>query len=233
MAVATPPETENRAPAAPEPKSANKYFELRHSPIQGWGGFATRPIRKGTRIIEYLGERITQEESDRRYDDEKMARHHTFLFALDSGTVIDAAVDGNEARFLNHSCDPNCEAVEQDDRIFIEAKRSIRPGEELVYDYSYSREDVENIKDAEQLYVCYCGSPKCRGTILTPPKKKRKTAAKGSRKGKVKTKTRTKGKAKTKTKTKTKGVAKRKSPSKRKTVSSGTKRGRTAPRRKR
>ncbi|HEX6058231.1 MAG TPA: SET domain-containing protein-lysine N-methyltransferase, partial [Gemmatimonadaceae bacterium] len=103
MAVATPPETANRAPAAPEPKSANKYFELRHSPIQGWGGFATRSIRKGTRIIEYLGERITQEESDRRYDDEKMARHHTFLFALDSGTVIDAAVDGNEARFLNHS----------------------------------------------------------------------------------------------------------------------------------
>ena len=176
MAVATLPETEPKTETARAAAGSNKYFELRHSPIQGTGGFATRTIRKGTRIIEYLGERITQEESDRRYDDEKMGRHHTFLFALDSGTVIDAAVDGNEARFLNHSCDPNCEAVEQDDRIFIEAKRTIQPGEELVYDYSYAREDVENIKDAESLYICRCGSPKCRGTILAPPKKKRKKA---------------------------------------------------------
>jgi hypothetical protein len=195
MAVATQPEITRRtdAAAAAEPKSANKYFELRHSPIQGWGGFATRPIRKGTRIIEYLGERITAEESDRRYDDEKMERHHTFLFALDSGWIIDASVDGNEARFLNHSCDPNCEAVEEDDRIFIEAKRTIRPGEELVYDYQYAREDVEEIKDAERLYVCHCGSPKCRGTILAPPKKKRK-------KRKAAAKKRTTGKSKRTTK---------------------------------
>jgi uncharacterized protein len=201
MAVATPPEKpRSTAPVAqPEPGSANKYFELRHSPIQGWGGFATRTIRKGTRIIEYLGERITSEESDRRYDDEKMERHHTFLFALDSGWIIDASVDGNEARFLNHSCDPNCEAVEEDDRIFIEAMRTIRPGEELVYDYQYAREDVENIKDAERLYICHCGSPKCRGTILAPPKKKRKkrTAA-GKKKSAGKSKRTTKG---TKTKT--------------------------------
>jgi hypothetical protein len=183
MAVATPPEkTREPAPAVqPEPRSASKYFELRHSPIQGWGGFATRTIRKGTRIIEYLGERITSEESDRRYDDEKMERHHTFLFALDSGWIIDASVNGNEARFLNHSCDPNCEAVEEDDRIFIESKRTIHAGEELVYDYAYAREDVENIKDAERLYVCRCGTAKCRGTILAPPKKKRKKRAQGAK----------------------------------------------------
>lgn len=217
MAVATPPETEPKTETTPTPASvaagANKYFELRHSPIQGTGGFATRTIRKGTRIIEYLGERITQEESDRRYDDEKMGRHHTFLFALDSGTVIDAAVDGNEARFLNHSCDPNCEAVEQDDRIFIEAKRAIQPGEELVYDYSYAREDVENIKDAESLYICRCGSPNCRGTILAPPKKKRK-------------------KAKAKAKAKKSGL-KKKSGVKKSKAKTKKKEGRKAPRRKR
>ena len=191
--------------AAPASPGTNRYFELRTSPIQGTGGFATRTIRKGTRIIEYLGERISQEESDRRYDDEKMGRHHTFLFALDSGWIIDAAVDGNEARFLNHSCDPNCEAVEEDDRIFIEAKRTIRPGDELVYDYSYSREDVENIKDAERLYVCRCGSPKCRGTILAPPKKKRKPkrATRGAKAKKGGTKSRSRPKSKTRPKSTT------------------------------
>ena len=221
MAVATPTETEPKTGSSRAAAGSNKYFELRHSPIQGTGGFATRTIRNGTRIIEYLGERITQEESDRRYDDEKMGRHHTFLFALDSGTVIDAAVNGNEARFLNHSCDPNCEAVEQDDRIFIEAKRAIQAGEELVYDYSYAREDVENIKDAESLYVCRCGSPKCRGTILAPPKKKRKKKARAAKKG-VK---RTKATSRRKTGTKKTGTKKR----------AGTKKkaGREAPRRKR
>src|SRR5262245_17035418 len=90
---------------------ANKYFELRQSAIQGRGAFATRPIKRGTRIIEYTGERISHDVADQRYDDGAMGRHHTFLFTIDKSIVIDAAVNGNDARFINHSCAPNCEAI--------------------------------------------------------------------------------------------------------------------------
>lgn len=152
------------------PKSPSIPFELRPSPIQGLGAFATRPIRKGTRIIEYLGERITDEEADKRYDDLGMDRHHTFLFSLGDGTSIDASESGNEARFINHACEPNCEAVLEDGRIFIDAIRDIQAGEELLYDYAYERQDGGG-EDEEQLakhYFCACGTPACRGTILAP-----------------------------------------------------------------
>jgi len=151
---------------------ADHPFEIRRSAIQGRGAFATRRIRAGQRIIEYVGEHISRDEGDRRYDDAHMGRHHTFLFALDDGSVIDAAVGGNEARFINHSCDPNCQAIEEDGRIFIEALRNIQPGTELVYDYAYERSD-DHTEEDEQLYVCRCGSPKCRGSILAPVKRKR------------------------------------------------------------
>ena len=151
---------------------ANRYFEVRRSPIQGRGAFATRQIRKGTRIIEYVGEHISHEEADRRYDDETMSRHHTFLFTLDDEVVIDAAVGGNESRYINHSCEPNCEAVIEDDHIYIEALRTIREGEELLYDYQYER-TAETTEEDERLYVCHCGAPTCRGTILAPKKKRR------------------------------------------------------------
>ncbi len=155
-------------------------FELRQSPIQGQGAFATRRIRKGTRIIEYAGERITQDVADERYDDESMKRHHTFLFTLDEDTVIDAAVDGNEARFINHSCDPNCQAFIEGKQIFIYSIRTIEEGEELCYDYAYER--VEGMdEESEKLYVCRCGAKTCRGTILAPPKPpKRARAVKSS-----------------------------------------------------
>lgn len=148
-------------------------FVIRKSRIQGKGAYATRRIKKGERIIEYVGERISWAESDRRYDDTKVKRHHTFLFAVNKKIVIDAAVDGNEARFINHSCDPNCEAVGVGLRIFIESIRPIEKGEELVYDYSYAREKGATEED-EKLYVCHCGSPKCRGTILEAPKKRKR-----------------------------------------------------------
>ena len=122
-------------------RSRIPYFELRSSEIQGTGAFAIRTIRKGTRIIEYLGQRISWRTADKRYDDEKMSRHHTFLFTVDDKTVIDAAVSGNDARFLNHSCDPNCEAINDRKRIFIEAAKTIPAGTELVYDYQYERTD--------------------------------------------------------------------------------------------
>ena len=150
-------------------------FEVRESPIAGLGVFAARRIRKGTRVIEYLGERISSDEADLRYDDDAMTKHHTVLFAVDDDTVIDAAVDGNEARFINHACNPNCEAVNEDGRIFIEAIADIAAGTELVYDYSLTRDEPWDDRWAE-LYVCRCGAPGCRGTILKsprPPAKKR------------------------------------------------------------
>lgn len=152
---------------------AETPFVIRKSKIQGKGAYATRQIKKGERIIEYVGERISWAESDRRYDDTKVRRHHTFLFAVNKKIVIDAAVDGNDARFINHSCDPNCEAVGVGQRIFIESIRPIKMGEELVYDYSYAREKNTTEED-EKLYICRCGSPKCRGTILAAPKKRKR-----------------------------------------------------------
>ena len=151
----------------PRKETPNPYFELRTSEIQGTGAFATRTIKKGTRIIEYVGQLISWRTADKRYDDEKMNRHHTFLFTIDEKTVIDAAVDGNDARFINHSCDPNCEAITDRRRIFIDAKKTIAAGTELVYDYQYERSDDHSAED-EKFYQCRCGSPKCRGTILAP-----------------------------------------------------------------
>ncbi|HEU4642902.1 MAG TPA: SET domain-containing protein-lysine N-methyltransferase [Gemmatimonadaceae bacterium] len=157
------------------------YFEIRKSRIQGRGAFALRRIRKGTRLIEYIGERISHDIADRRYDDDTMKRHHTFLFTLDDDTVVDAAVGGNEARFINHSCDPNCEAVIEDGHIYIEAIRTIQEGEELVYDYQYERaEDADETDEAR--YPCHCGAPNCRGTILAPAKRAKRGAASGKKK---------------------------------------------------
>src|SRR6476659_5616473 len=113
---------------------SERPFEIRASPIQGFGAFATRHIPAGTRLIEYAGQRLTPEEAEARYPDVEGERHHTFLFAIDDDVVIDAAVDGNEARFINHSCAPNCDAVIDDGRIWLETIQDVEAGEELAYD---------------------------------------------------------------------------------------------------
>jgi hypothetical protein len=148
-------------------RRSKRLFAIRLSPIQGQGAFALRRIPRGTRIIEYTGERITHEVADARYDDEAMERHHTYLFTVDERTVIDAAVGGNESRIINHSCDPNCVVVIARGRIFIDAIQDIPSGEELCYDYSYEREEDDDAQ-AEKLYPCRCGARRCRGTILSP-----------------------------------------------------------------
>lgn len=167
-------------------------FTVRESDIQGLGGFALRWIRAGERIVEYVGERISHDVADARYDDEDAKRHHTFLFTVDDDTVIDAAVDGNEARFINHSCDPNCEAVDYRGRIFIEALRDIAPGEELFYDYNFEL-DEPITPELKKRYPCHCGADNCRGTILVEDpesggggkkkKKKKKKKKSGKKKG--------------------------------------------------
>jgi SET domain-containing protein len=152
-------------------------YVVRNSHIHGRGVFAARRIRKGTRILEYTGERISNDEADRRYDDTKMKRHHTFLFTLDGKTVIDGAIKagGGDASFINHSCEPNCEAVITGRKIFIHALRTIEPGEELAYDYQYERTG-KNDAELEKFYLCKCGAPGCRGSIMKPAKKRKSRA---------------------------------------------------------
>jgi len=161
---------------------------VRDSNVHGRGVFATRRIEKGERIIEYLGERVSHDEADRRYESKEENDSHTFLFIVDSKTVIDAGTDGNDARYFNHSCDPNCESVVEKRRVFIEALRAIEPGEEMTYDYQIYRDhdDPENI---DEVFACRCGFANCRGTMLWPPepkkKKKRSKAVAKKKKGAV------------------------------------------------
>ena len=140
---------------------------MRDSPLHGFGVFAVRRIPRGTRVIEYLGERVSHAEADRRYDGRDPRDNHTFLFTVDARTVIDAGVNGNEARFINHACQPNCESVIERRRVFIDALRAIEPGEELTYDYQIQRE-ADDPPDIDRIYACRCGFAACRGTMLWP-----------------------------------------------------------------
>jgi SET domain-containing protein len=148
-------------------------FRVRNSRIHGKGVFALRRIRKGTRITEYEGERVSHAEADRRYEHKADDDNHTFLFIVDGRTVIDAGVDGSDARFINHSCDPNCETVIEDRRVFIEAIRTIQPGDELSYDYQIQRE-AGDPEDIDTIFACRCGANGCRGTMLWPAEPRRK-----------------------------------------------------------
>lgn len=154
-------------------RTRNSLIKTKNSTIQGRGVFAVRRIRKGQRIIEYVGEIIDTKEEERRYDDSKMDRHHTFLFKIDENTTIDGTRRGSVARFINHSCDPNCEAVWEERRIFVEAIKNIQPGVELSYDYAFEHEGRLTKKDAD-FYVCHCGAAKCRGTILKPKRRRKR-----------------------------------------------------------
>lgn len=154
-------------------------YEVRHSPIHGHGVFARHLIRKGTRIVEYLGERISHEKANTRYEDKDPNDNHTFLFTVDERTVIDAAVGGNAARFINHGCDPNCESTTERRRVFIDAIRTIQPGEELNYDYSIQR-DADDPANVDEIFACRCGAAGCRGSMLEsrPEPRRRATPSK-------------------------------------------------------
>ena len=165
--------------------AASPLVEARNSTIHGRGVYAIAPIKKGTRVIEYLGERISHGEADARYEKKGDDDGHTFLFIASNRTVIDAGVDGNDARFINHSCAPNCETVIENSRVFIDAIRNIKPGEELGYDYQLTWESTDDPAELA-LYACRCGARKCRGTMLdkepTDKKDEKKKAKKKAKK---------------------------------------------------
>ncbi|MBK9175790.1 MAG: SET domain-containing protein-lysine N-methyltransferase [Flavobacteriales bacterium] len=146
----------------------------RRSRIHGNGVFATAPIRKGERIVEYTGKVITHAEADGQYDGD-ITTGHTFLFTLNKDWVIDANRKGGVARWINTGCDPNAIAFihserkkkpdPRKDRVWIEALRAIKPGEEIIYDYGFAFEIPYTVK-LLRTWACKCGSPKCRGTML-------------------------------------------------------------------
>ena len=151
----------------------NPNVVVRRSRIQGRGVFARRDIASGTRVVEYTGARITHDQADELYpDDDADGNHHTFLFAVDDRLVIDARTGGNEARFINHSCDPNCEVTITRRRVFIDALRDIAKGDEILYDYWYVTDDSYTLGQLRKIYPCRCGSLECRGTLARPPRRR-------------------------------------------------------------
>jgi SET domain-containing protein len=150
-------------PSMPKKSKSRKravWIEVRESGVHGHGVYAMESIANGTRIIEYTGQRVSWEAAPNDENDP-----HTFNFGLDNGEVINPEIGGNEARWINHGCDPNCEAIEEDDRIFIHALRDIQAGEELFYDYALEI-DEPITEESKKKFACRCRSPNCRGTML-------------------------------------------------------------------
>jgi SET domain-containing protein len=148
----------------------------RQSPIHGNGVFASRDLPKGARVIEYKGRRLTHAQANRMYANDSESGH-TFLFTLNEKFLIDGGDGGNDARWINHSCAPNCEAWvienkqgdKQRDRVVIETRRAIRAGEELTYDYGITLEERQTPR-LKRIWECKCGARKCTGTMLKPKK---------------------------------------------------------------
>lgn len=171
---------------------SSRRIAVRRSGVHGRGVFAVAPLKAGERVVEYKGERISWKEALRRHPHDPNEPNHTFYFALEEGGVIDGKVDGNSARWINHSCAPNCEAEELEGRVYIHALRDIEPEEELFYDYGLVI-DAKLTKKLKREYACHCGAQSCRGTLLATAdadakKKKKKADAKPKDKSKDKKK---------------------------------------------
>jgi uncharacterized protein len=153
--------------------SGTRRFAVHRSPIHGRGVFAKVAIPIDSRLLEYRGERITSAQAFARYGDNTMLGH-TFLFALNQYFLIDGNAGGNSARWINHSCEPNCEAriyvningEEEKDRLYIESIRDIHPGEELSFDYGIELSGEPHSATNKKTWACTCASLYCRGTML-------------------------------------------------------------------
>jgi len=165
--------------------ATHRRIQTRRSGVHGKGVFALQPIAKGETIIEYIGEIINWDEALRRHPHNPEDPNHTFYFHIDENHVIDALHGGNSSRWINHSCDPNCEADEVKGRVFIKALKDISPGDELSYDYGLII-DQKLTKKLKKEYPCWCGAKSCRGTLLSenekPKKRKHRKVKKASRK---------------------------------------------------
>jgi len=150
---------------------------VRRSGIHGRGVFARRLIHEDETVCEYKGEIISEAEVARRYPEDMEGVNHTFAFGVEHDHNIDGGAKGNIARWINHSCAPNCDTYEKDKRIFVRAIRDIRPGEELSYDYAIEAGEPLT-KAVKARWPCWCGAKKCRGTVLLPSPKPRKKKAK-------------------------------------------------------
>jgi uncharacterized protein len=157
----TPPNT----PQAP--KSSGRRIQVKSSGVHGKGVYALTTIPKGAVVVEYKGEVISWDEALRRHPHDPSDPDHTFYFHVDETRTIDGKVGGNMARWINHGCQPNCEADDVDGRIFIKALRTLKPGEELFYDYGLVIDERHTAKLKKQ-FECRCGKPRCRGTMLAP-----------------------------------------------------------------
>ena len=152
--------------------SSSRRIQTRRSGVHGKGVFALQDIPEGETIIEYVGEVISWPEAQRRHPHDPKDPNHTFYFHIDEDHVIDALYGGNSSRWINHSCDANCEADEVDGRVFIKALRNIKAGEELNYDYGLVI-DERLTPTLKREYACHCGSARCRGTMLAPKRRKK------------------------------------------------------------
>ena len=196
-----------KSPVSSSGSSSSRRIQVRRSGVHGKGVFALQDLAEGETIIEYVGEVISWEEAQDRHPHDPSDPNHTFYFHVNEDKVIDALHGGNSSRWINHSCDPNCEADEENDRIFIKALRNIRAGEELNYDYGLIIDEPYTPKLLAE-YPCWCGAKNCRGTLLSPkdredtpeiPSQKKKKAKKQA---KAEVKADAKGKAKKKDKVK-------------------------------
>ncbi|MBS0467352.1 MAG: SET domain-containing protein-lysine N-methyltransferase [Proteobacteria bacterium] len=158
------PRTTATAAATPAP---GRRIQTRRSGVHGRGVFAMQDIAEGEVIIEYKGEVISWQEAQDRHPHDPEQPNHTFYFHIDDEHVIDGKHHGNCARWINHSCDPNCYADERGGRVFITALRNIAAGEELNYDYGLMVQE-RYTKKLKAEYPCWCGSRNCRGTLLAP-----------------------------------------------------------------
>ena len=161
-----------RQVSAPHSLSTRR-IQVRRSGVHGRGVFALLDLAEGESLIEYTGEVISWPEALRRHPHDPAQPNHTFYFHVEDGRVIDGNVGGNSARWINHSCQPNCEAEEDGGRVFIKALRNIGAGEELFFDYGLII-DARHTKKLLADYPCWCGAPECRGTLLAAKDKTRK-----------------------------------------------------------
>jgi len=186
--VLSPSSSPSSAPSAGPASAPGRRIQTRTSGVHGKGVFAVQDLAEGETLIEYIGEIINWKEALRRHPHDPKDANHTFYFHIDKNHVIDAKYGGNSSRWINHSCKPNCEADEQDGRVFIKALRNIPAGQELFYDYGLII-DAPYTKKLLAEYPCWCGAKNCRGTLLAPkddkPGKKPKKVKKAKEKKKA------------------------------------------------